>query len=146
MHRIWRRPPCGSSAWSLDRNQRTRPNTTPPPRGSSTWGDAQIGRATIEYPPHSDGSYRANGVGWHARRLRDGCGFRFITPPSDHHLTGINPVVMGRARSDRVQVAIAVRWGQALSQRKAGRNNDRRWDLGLVRLSAVMRRRSAVAS
>jgi hypothetical protein len=75
MHRSWRRPPCGSTAWSLDRNQRTRPNATPPPRGSSTWGDAQIGRATIEYPPHSDGSYRANGVGWHARRLCDGRGF-----------------------------------------------------------------------
>jgi hypothetical protein len=42
-----KRPPRGSTAWSPDRNQNAAPKVTPPPRGLPTWGDAQLGRATI---------------------------------------------------------------------------------------------------
>ena len=39
-------PPCGSSAWSPDRNQRASPHAMPR-RGLSTWGDDQMLRGTL---------------------------------------------------------------------------------------------------
>ena len=49
-----KRPPLGSPAWSLDRNQNANSYATPPPRGLSTWSDDQIAHATIRSASDGD--------------------------------------------------------------------------------------------
>ncbi len=65
-----RRPPCGLTAWSPDRNQNARPIARPPPRGLPTWSDAQIPRAIIRSSSDGDKPRRDEERFAYARWLR----------------------------------------------------------------------------